>query len=504
MFARACGAKSSAFRSSIGCFLTVALLSAVALAKQNHQAEPRSTSEAGKADQASTPENSQPMTVLQQMNSALQTLVAKVSPGVVQVLVTGIGTSVKSEQGQTALIVRQHAVGSGVIVDPSGYIVTNAHVVQGAQRIRIALPFPTQESLGRTIPEGRRRILDAKLVGLHKETDLALLKIEASGLPTLPFAEPRSVREGQMVVAIGSPEGLDNSVTMGVVSAVARQADPEKAMVYVQTDAPINPGNSGGPLIDMQGKVVGINTFILSESGGSEGLGFAIPAGVVRFVYQSLRKYGHVHRIEIGAGTQAITPTLAEGLGLARSWGVIVDDVLPNQPAEAAGLKVQDIILSVDGRRIDTLPALNGAMYQHHPGDVLKLEVLRGTQRVTLNVAAVEHRDPMDQVLDAADPEKSLVQGLGILAIDLNGPLRSLVDNLRIPSGAVVVGQAGNELGVPETGLQSGDVIHTLNVTAITSVDSLRDAVKALKPGASVVLQVERDGGLLYLPFEME
>src|SRR5712692_8666199 len=254
---------------------------------------------------------SEPPPVLQQLNSALQGLVAKVSPAVVQVLVTGYGTLNESNRAQTALIVRQHAVGSGVIVDPDGYIVTNAHVVEGAQRIRVALALPLDDSPLNT-PAGKCHILDAKLLGVHKDSDLALLKIEATKLPTLPLGIGHRARVGQLVIAIGSPEGLQNSVTLGVVSAVGRQPDPDKPMIYVQTDAPINPGNSGGPLVDMEGEVVGINTFILSESGGSEGLGFAIPARVVNFVYGSLRRYGHVHRVEIGAGAQTITPTLAE------------------------------------------------------------------------------------------------------------------------------------------------------------------------------------------------
>ena len=226
----------------------------------------------------------------------------KVSPAVVQIQTTGYGPLNEGDKGQTALIVRQHAVGSGVIVDSNGYIMTNAHVVEGAQRIRVALPMLSGASPANT-PSGKRPILDAKLVGIHKETDLALLKIEATDLPTLSLEESQSTRVGQLVLAVGSPEGLQSSVTMGVISAVARQADPTKALNYVQTDAPINPGNSGGPLVDMNGYVVGINTFILSQSGGSEGLGFAIPARVVRFVYQSLRKYGHVHHVEIGAGS---------------------------------------------------------------------------------------------------------------------------------------------------------------------------------------------------------
>src|SRR6202011_857096 len=169
-----------------------------------------------------------------------------------------------------------------------------------------------------------------------------------------------------------------------VVSSVGRQPDPARPMVYIQTDAPINPGNSGGPLVDTDGYVVGINTFILSQGGGSEGLGFAIPARIVDFVYRSLRKYGHVHRVEIGAGAQEITPTLADGLHLPQRWGVVVDDVKPDGPAAAAGLQIQDIILTADDRRIETLPSLSSALYLHRLDQVVKLEILRGTAKKTL------------------------------------------------------------------------------------------------------------------------
>jgi len=184
--------------------------------------------------------------VLQQMNSALQTLVARISPAVVQILVTGYGALEENRTTQTALIARQHAIGSGVIVDSDGYIITNAHVVQGARRIRVVLPMPSPDTPTVT-PVGREHVFDAKIIGVHKETDLALLKIDQKGLPTLELGTVRRVHQGELVVALGSPEGLENSATMGVVSSVGRQPDPDRPMVYIQTDAPINPGNSGGP-----------------------------------------------------------------------------------------------------------------------------------------------------------------------------------------------------------------------------------------------------------------
>ncbi len=480
-------------------FLPVAFVAQDASAQKSH---PTSASASKPANQPTKPdESSSAAASLVQLNNALEGLAAKVSPAVVQILVTGYAPIHEENRTQTALIVRQHAVGSGVIVDPNGYIMTNAHVVEGAQRIRVALPIPGDS--GRSVPVGKRHILEARLIGIHKETDLALLKIDETDLPTLPLLSQQRPRVGQLVFAIGSPEGLQNSVTMGVVSAVSRQPDPDKALTYIQTDAPINPGNSGGPLVDMNGAVVGINTFILSQGGGSEGLGFAIPSRIVDFVYHSLRKYGHVHRVEIGAVAQEITPTIAEGLHLSQRWGVIVADVKPDAPASAAGLQVQDIILSADDRRIETLPQLSSALYLHRLDQVLKVEILRGDQKKILYVPAVEQHDPMDQLFDAADPEKSLVTRLGILAIDLTDAIRNKISSLRIPSGVIVLGRAA-DLITPETGLQTGDVIHALNTTPITSMEALRAAVLALKTGDPVVLQVERTDGLSYLGFEME
>jgi serine protease Do len=440
--------------------------------------------------------------VLQQLNSALESLVAKVSPAVVQILVTGYGAIDESNRSQTALVTRQHAVGSGVIVDPDGYIVTNAHVVEGAHRIRVVLPMPSPDR-PQVEPVGKEHVLEAKLIGIHKDSDLALLKIDQKNLPTLELGSARRVRQGQLVFAIGSPEGLQNSVTMGVVSSVGRQPDPDRPVVYIQTDAPINPGNSGGPLIDMDGYVLGINTLILSEGGGSEGLGFAIPARIVRFVYQSLRKYGHVHRVEIGAVAQNITPSLAQGLGLSRSYGVIVSDVNPGGPAEAAGLKAGDIILSADDRPIDTLPALTATMYLHPLDEVMKLVVLRGNEKQTLTVAVGEHRDQMDKLMDSVDPDQSLVRRLGILGVDLNDQIRSVVGSLRISTGVVVIARTADLIG-PETGLKTGDVIHGLNTTPVESLETLRAALNGLKPSSPVVLQVEREGQLQWLAFEME
>jgi serine protease Do len=484
-------------------FITIVLLAAIGgfaqqpASKPSPQAAPQ---KANAAEKTPAPRPSEALPVLQQLNAALQALVAKVSPAVVQIQVNGYGAVEDTNRGEAAVITRQNAIGSGVIVSSDGYIMTNAHVVRGARRIRIILPSADASQIE---AEGKERVLDAKLIGLHEESDLALLKVEKTGLPTLALSTGRRARQGQLVLAIGSPEGLENTVTMGVVSSVARQADPDKPMVYIQTDAPINPGNSGGPLVDMDGDVLGINTMILSQGGGSEGLGFAIPARIVKFVYESLRKNGHVHRVEIDATAQNITPTLAQGLGLSQSYGVVVADVTPGGPAESAGLQIGDIVVSADGRRTDTLPALSAVMYLHPLDELLTLVVKRGTTEKTLNVPVLEHRDAMDKLMDAVDPDKSLVQRLGILAIDLDDRLRSLIGQLRISSGVVVVARAVSLLG-PDTGLKTADIIHGVNGTSVDSLDSLRARLNELKRDSPVVLQVERDGKLQWLAFEMD
>src|SRR5262249_51676650 len=287
---------------------------------------------------------------LHKLNESVDALIRKVSPGVVQILVAGYGP-VEQERGSTATIIgRQRAIGSGFVIDSDGYIITNAHVISGAQRVQVVLPAENSDGSLQAALAARTNIVPARVVGVTRDVDLALLKVDGVKLPALPVASYRKIRQGEVVLAFGSPEGLRNSVTLGVVSAVARQTDPDSPMVYIQTDAPINPGNSGGPLINVDGEVIGVNTFILSQSGANEGLGFAIPSGIVNVVYQQLRQFGHLRRTEIGIGLQSISPILADVLKLPRNYGVIVSDVLPDGPAADAGLKIGDILVSVDGR----------------------------------------------------------------------------------------------------------------------------------------------------------
>jgi serine protease Do len=220
-----------------------------------------------------------------------------VGPAVVQIIATGYTPLQQGDAPGTGLLTRRSGVGSGVIMDPDGYIITNLHVIEGAGRIRVRLPIPVDEAQpGQSILKPEGKIVGAQIVGVDRETDLAVLKVQERNLPALDLADSDEVRTGQLVFAFGSPMGLDNSVTMGIVSAVARQLRPEDPMIYIQTDATINPGNSGGPLVNAEGKIVGINTLILSLSGGSEGIGFAAPSNIVRNVFQQIKLSGYVRQ----------------------------------------------------------------------------------------------------------------------------------------------------------------------------------------------------------------
>jgi serine protease Do len=448
---------------------------------------------------AQAPSGKSPANPLLQLDAALKELTARVSPAVVQVLATGYGPAGGGGGGQSVLT-RQQGIGSGVIVDPSGYIMTNAHVVKGADRVQVVLTKGPGDSTVPLPPAAEQVTLPATVLGLTDYFDLALLKVDGAGLPTLPFADFGQVTQGQLVIAVGSPLGLDNSVTMGIISSVAREANPESPVVFVQTDAPINPGNSGGALVDTTGRLVGINTFIMSQAGGNEGLGFALPAPIVSMAYRSLREKGHVDRRVIGVGIQKITPTAAKALGLPRVYGLIVCDVLPGGPGEEAGLKIGDVVIEADGRPISTPSQLDGSIYIHDIAQPLRLAVLRSGGRLAVPVKVLEQAHEADSLIDTTDPQKNLVRPLGVIAATVTPELVSTLGRLRIPSGVVVVARTADPTSAD---LSSGDVIHAVNAISVSSVEGLRDRLAKFNRGDAVVLQVERRGGLEFVAFEM-
>lgn len=429
---------------------------------------------------------------------SLESLAARVRPAVVQIFSTGYAAPEESDGSSTtsSLLSRQRSTGSGAIISPDGYIVTNAHVVQGGRKIEVKLPAnphaPVRQA-GKT--------LLARVVGIDRETDIALLKIEMNGLPHLVFGNSNELKQGQIVLAFGNPLGLESSVSMGIISSTSRQLKPDDIMLYVQTDAPINPGNSGGPLVDVEGRVVGINTLIISQSGGSEGIGFAIPSSFARSIYTQLKKEGHVHRAQIGIAVQGVTPPMAQGLHLAQDWGPIVSDVQPDGPAEKAGLRVGDLITAIDGKPMETTREVELEIFRHPFDEKVKIEILRDSKKMTIPVEAIERKDDPQRFADMVNPTDNLIPKLGILAIQINEKLARMFPTLRREYGIVVAARSSEGAG---NGLQAGDVIYAVNTIPAVTLIALKESLDNVKPGEAAVLQIERAGHLMFVTVELE
>jgi serine protease Do len=446
--------------------------------------------------------------ILQEYDQAIDSVAEHAMQSVVEIEVTGFSVPEHQDsQGQSQdsqSLLRQRAIGSGVIVDPDGYIVTNNHVVAGALRIRVVLaPATVEIVMGNTRLSNPQRVFEAKLIGTNRYADLAVIKIEEKGLPSIPLPEFYHVRLGQSVVAIGAPQGLDHTVTKGIVSALGRQSEVDRPMVYIQTDAPINPGNSGGPLVDRDGNLIGINTFIVTSGGGSEGLGFAIPEPIVRFVFNELKAHGVVRAVTIGAHAQTITPALAAGLKLTRDTGVIFSDIDANSPAADAGLQAKDVVTSIDGFPIDSLPKYTAFLYIHKRGTPIHMQILRDGKPVTLSINAIDAPPVVENFSDLINPRRDLLAPLGVFVLDLTPALADSMSGFRSRSGVLVAGILGGEPAVLAN-LATGDVIRSINGKPLKNSDELRHDLAEFKPGDSVVFEVERQSVLQYVAFEME
>lgn len=439
---------------------------------------------------------------LVRLSDSLESLAEQVGPAVVQIFTTGYNTTPGNPESN--LLSREQNSGSGVILDPEGFILTNAHVVQGARRVQVLLARSLRGTPGGTsLLKPRGKLVEAQIVGMDQETDLAVLRIPDRGLPFLELGDSDELKQGQLVLAFGSPFGLENSVTLGVVSSVARQFQPEDPVVYIQTDAPINPGNSGGPLVDAHGKVMGINTFIVSQSGGNEGVGFAVPSNIAKNVFTQIRSTGRVARGEIGVYAQTVTAALAEGLGLSQEWGVVLGDVLPGKPADMTGLKVGDLILALNGKIMENGRQFDVNLYGQGIGDLVSLEVLRGSQKLTFRVRVIEREDDFGHLLEMVTPENSLVPKLGILGLDIDGQIAKILFPPRKLGGVLI---AARSPGSPywQAEFLPGDVIYAINGKEITSLASLRARLAELQTGDPVVVQVQRQETLRFIAFEIE
>lgn len=377
------------------------------------------------------------------------------------------------------------SLGSGFIISEDGYILTNNHVVADADEIMVRLPDRSE--------------LQAKLVGADPRTDVAVLKVEGDDLPTVKLGNSEALEVGEWVLAIGSPFGFDHTVTAGIVSATGRSLPNESYVPFIQTDVAINPGNSGGPLFNLEGEVVGINSQIFTRSGGFMGLSFAIPIDVAMDVANQLRTSGKVSRGWLGVVIQEVNRDLAESFGLERPAGALVAQVMDGSPAAQGGLRVGDVILSVDGKPINMsgdLPHLIGAM---KPGSQARLDIIRDGERtdLTIDIGALPEDGPPIAEAGTGGPSGSSNR-LGVTVTDLSAEQQRALD----VQGGVVISEVGQGPAAA-VGLRPGDIITHLNNRAIDSVKTFRQVADKLPKNRSVSMRVLREGRASFITLRL-
>jgi Do/DeqQ family serine protease len=392
-------------------------------------------------------------------------------------------------QQQAPVERKAHALGSGVIVSQDGYILTNHHVVDGAEQIKVDL--------------SDNRTVDAKLVGSDAPSDLAVLKVDASSLPVLPLGNSDQVRVGDVVLAVGNPLGVGKTVTMGIISAKGRQTGLSNGSFedFLQTDAPINQGNSGGALVNTSGELVGINSQILSQSGGSIGIGFAVPSNMAKSVMDQLIKTGKVRRGQLGIIVQKVSSDIANSLGLKDAHGVIVSQVQSGSAAERAGLKQGDVITTLNGTAVDDPNTFRNTVASAQPGSSVSLSVLRNGQPQQIQAALGEFKAEKEEGADedAAAPNGK-TGNTGKLGIGVQPLTPEVARQLELPAGAtgLVVGQVDPNGPAADAGIQEGDVIVQVNQQYVRSVADLHAALQ--KSGTRpALLLVSRKGGSVYV-----
>src|SRR5581483_8469764 len=434
---------------------------------------------------------------------AMETVTSRVTPAVVNVAVTSKAKATPARGQQTPDDMQhffgqffgpgmqmqpqrpqiERGIGSGVIISPDGYIVTNNHVVQDAVDIRVTT--------------SDRRVLPAKLIGTDPLTDLAVIKVNASNLAAVPFGDSTALKQGQTVLAFGNPFGLRFTVTRGIVSAVNRANpytdDARKPGQFIQTDAAINQGNSGGPLVDARGEVIGINTFLISPSGSFAGMGFAIPSQIVKPTTEKLIRYGKVSHGYMGVSINDVTPENAKFFHLKDNMGAVVSSVEPNSPAAKAGLKVGDVITAVDGQKVDDAGQLQVLVGAKEPGTKINMEVNRDGNGKTLALTLGDMSKNSDETQSASDESHGKARwGVGLA--DLTPDVRDQIQAPQNVRGAVV---ARVEPGSPadNAGLQKGDVIVQIDRHDVENASDASNALKNVAKGQDALVLVWSNGG---------
>lgn len=380
---------------------------------------------------------------------------------------------------------RERGLGSGVIISPDGYILTNNHVVDGANDVEVTLPD--------------RREFKARVIGTDKRTDVALIKIDATNLPAITIANSSKLQVGDVVLAIGNPYGVGQTVTMGIVSATGRSnLGIEDYEDFIQTDAPINPGNSGGALVNDRGELVGINTAILAqESGGNQGIGFAVPINLARQVMEQIETNGHVTRSYLGVSVQEVTPSIARDLGLNGIGGALVSDVSPNSPAQRAGIETGDVILAINGTPVAEENQLRMQVSMMAPDQNVRLKIFRNgeTREVSVRLAEMPGEKLAKASGAAEGNTDASLQGVSVQDLDAQ-TARQL--GLPVSTKGVVVTNVDPSSAAAAAGLQEGDVIQQVNRRPVANADEFATAVKHSNDGQSLLL-VNRQGNKMFL-----
>lgn len=381
---------------------------------------------------------------------------------------------------------REHSLGSGVIVNPDGYILTNNHVVDGASDVQVTL--------------SDKRQLKAKIVGTDPRTDIAVLKIPTSGLATVTLGDSAKAKVGDIVLAIGDPFGIGETVTMGIVSATGRRdlrlEGPEGYEDFIQTDASINPGNSGGALVNTRGELIGINTAIISNGGGgNQGIGFAVPVNMARTVMEQILKSGKVTRGFLGVSIQEVTPDLAKAFNLPSAEGALVGDVTPDSPGAKAGLQKGDVITALNGQKIADYHDLRLRISQTAPGTAIKMDVYRNGQKQQMTATLGEFPEKAQAAENSPQGETPALEG-----VQVENLTSDITQQLNLPPGTrgVVITRVDPDSTAAETGLQRGDVIQEVNRKPVNNVEQFRAAVRAAA-NQPLLLLINRGGSSSYV-----
>jgi serine protease Do len=472
------------------------------------------------AASAAAPLDDNSVSSLVSLDNAVEAVAARVTPAVVNVSVTSRGSAQEASdedggpdsgmspqdlppefrkfffggpqgrggQGMNPQGQIEHGIGSGIIISPDGYIVTNNHVVDGSMKINVTLDD--------------RRVFPAKLVGVDKLNDLAVIKIDAKNLPSIAWGDSNNLHPGQSVLAFGSPFGyFQFSVTRGIISALNRpnpySDDPRKPGDFIQTDAAINPGNSGGPLVNAHGELIGINTFIITGNGSFAGAGFAIPAQLVRNSAESIIKTGTVHHGYLGISMNNVTPENASFFNLPDATGAIVSQVTPESPASRAGLKNGDVLRELNGKKINSSSALQVAVSQIAPGNVIDLGILRDGKPESIKVTVGEFHKENEVADNNGGPGETKRGKLGLAVNNLTPDVRS---QLNIPTqvNGAAVQSVRPASPADDAGLAPGDVILEVNRHPVENADKFVSEVHSLPAGKDILLLVWSHGGTTY------